>query len=118
GFLYAGAACVVSTLWSVYDLSSALLMDRFHAHWLGDQSVGAALREAQRWLREDIVSGPYLRDVVLPPFLEHLKDEDVRQKCQAAAARYAERYPARPPFASPVHWAAFIATGLSYPLNR
>ena len=116
GFLYAGAACVLSTLWAVYDISSALLMDRFHAEWLGGKSIGAALREAQRWLREDIVSGPYLRDQVLPGLLERLDDEDLRRLCERAADHYARRFPDRPPFASPVHWAPFIATGLAYPL--
>jgi CHAT domain-containing protein len=115
GFLYAGATCVLSTLWAVYDLSSALLMDRFHAEWLGGKSVAAALREAQRWLRDDIVSGPYLRDHVLPPFLARLDDDDLRRLCTRRAAAYAEGFPDRPPFASPVHWAPFIATGVAYP---
>src|SRR5262249_22967344 len=53
GFLYAGAPCVLSTLWPVADLSSALLMARFHEEWdNGRRSVAAALHSAQRWLRE------------------------------------------------------------------
>src|SRR5256885_3654725 len=56
GFLFAGAPCVVSSLWAVYDLSSALVMDRFHQEWLGGRSVGAALREAQRWRSEEHTS--------------------------------------------------------------
>ena len=35
GFLYAGAQCVLCTQWAVYDLSSALLVNRFHQEWLG-----------------------------------------------------------------------------------
>jgi CHAT domain-containing protein len=114
GFLYAGATCVLSTLWAVYDLSSALLMQRFHQEWQGGTSIGAALRRAQRWLRE-IPSGPHLRDAVLPGLLEALEDEDLRQRCRRAADIHAERHPDGPPFASPVHWAPCIATGLAYP---
>lgn len=113
GFLYAGAVCVVSTLWAVHDLSAALLMDRFHAEWQAGKSVAAALREAMRWLREDIRDGLYLMKEVVPAFLESV-DAKLRERCQEAAQIHANRYPDTPPFASPVHWAAFIATGLSY----
>jgi CHAT domain-containing protein len=116
GFLYAGAACVLSTLWAVYDLSTALLIDRFHHEWQGGQSIAAALHAAQRWLRDDIRSGPDLRDRVLPELLADLDDEHLKQECRQRAAYYAEQFPDRPPFAAPVHWAPFIATGLSYPL--
>jgi CHAT domain-containing protein len=115
GFLYAGAACVLSTLWAVYDLSSALLMDRFHHEWHSGKSIAAALHAAQRWLRDDITSGPDLRDRVLPDLLANLDDDHLKRECQRRAEYYAGRYPDRPPFASPVHWAPFIATGLSYP---
>jgi CHAT domain-containing protein len=117
GFLYAGASCVLSTLWAVYDLSSALLMDRFHADWLSGLGVGAALREAQRWLREDIRTGPELRDAVLPNFLRRLPQENLRRECERAAEGYARCHPDTAPFASPAHWAPFVATGLAYPLG-
>jgi CHAT domain-containing protein len=115
GFLYAGATCVLSTLWAVYDLSSALLMDRFHHEWQGDTSIAAALHAAQRWLRE-IKSGPDLRQRVLPQLLATLDDDHLKRECERRADYYAEHYPDSPPFAWPVHWAPFIATGLSYPL--
>jgi CHAT domain-containing protein len=118
GFLYAGAQCVLSTLWPVYDLSSALLMDHFHEVWRGDQGVAAALREAQCWLRDDIRSGKDLQARVLPPFLARLADAGLRSLCAEAGARFAARYPDAPPFASPVHWAPFTATGLAYPMRQ
>jgi CHAT domain-containing protein len=115
GFLYAGAACVVSSLWAVSDLSTTLVMDRFYQEWHGGKSIGAALREAQRWLREDVGSGPYLRDQLLTPeFLDGLNGE-VRKKCLEQGEALARAYPDRPPFASPYHWAAFQAIGLSFP---
>ena len=53
GCLQAGVSAVVGTLWSVYDESTALLMTRFYELILNDrQAPCAALRTAQRWLRE------------------------------------------------------------------
>jgi CHAT domain-containing protein len=113
GFLYAGATCVLSTLWTVYDLSSALLSVRFHQEWLGGQTIAAALHDAQRWLRE-VRDGRHLQQVVLPEVLKGVGDAATRQRCAEAAAKLAAKYPDRPPFASPVHWAPFVATGLAY----
>jgi CHAT domain-containing protein len=117
GFLFAGATCVLSTLWAVYDLSSALLALRFYAQFLAGHRPGAALAEAQRWLR-GIASGVQLRDAVLPELLRRLETDEQRSLCERSAAEYARRFPDRPPFASPVHWAPFTATGLTYPLRR
>ena len=53
---------------------------------------------------------------------ESLSYADVPGFCRSAtlaeikAADYALKCPNRPPFASPAHWAAFIAVGLAYPL--
>src|SRR5947209_13512894 len=52
GFLLAGVPCVISSLWAVPDLSTALLMEQFyHNHLRGGMDFAAALREAQVWLR-------------------------------------------------------------------
>jgi CHAT domain-containing protein len=50
GFLYAGAATLVTTLWDVDDASTADLMTRFYGAMLGPQALppAAALRAAQR----------------------------------------------------------------------
>jgi CHAT domain-containing protein len=50
GFLYAGAARLVTTLWDVDDASTADLMARFYGAMLGPQELppDAALRAAQR----------------------------------------------------------------------
>jgi CHAT domain-containing protein len=114
--LYAGAACVLSTLWAVYDLSTALLIDRFHHEWQGGRSIAAAPHAAQRWLRVDIQSGPDLRDRVLPELLAGLDDDHLKQACRQRAAYCAQHFAGRPPFALPLHWAPFIAIGLSHPL--
>jgi CHAT domain-containing protein len=112
GFLFAGAACVVSTLWSVWDLSSALLSLRFHQSWRAGQAPLAALSSAQRWLRN--LTGRAVRDEALPWLLDLVSQPQHRDLCTAAAQHYAETYPFTAPFESPVHWAPFTAAGLSY----
>jgi CHAT domain-containing protein len=53
GFLLAGVLCVVSILWSVPDLSTTLLMERYYRnHLIGRMDFAASLREAQVWVRE------------------------------------------------------------------
>ena len=54
---------------------------------------------------------------VLPTFLKNVDDATLRERCEEAARVHAARHPNTPPFASPVHWAAFIATGLAYPFH-
>jgi CHAT domain-containing protein len=52
-FARAGFAGVVASLWSVADVSTAMLMERFYRLWREDgMSPASALREAQRWLRD------------------------------------------------------------------
>jgi len=48
GFLYAGAASLLPTLWKVDDASSAELMEMFYQALLSDYSKAAALASAQR----------------------------------------------------------------------
>lgn len=47
GFVAAGAATVVMSLWTVNDESTAELMTDFYAAWRGGASAGSALRQAQ-----------------------------------------------------------------------
>ena len=61
GFMFAGTPRVVVSLWSVSDLSSAELMERFYSRLLGGQaSYLEAMRDAQlSMLREDAWQDPY-----------------------------------------------------------
>lgn len=47
-FMYAGAASLVLSLWSVEDQATACLMEDFYRELLQDSTKGAALRTAQR----------------------------------------------------------------------
>ena len=96
--------------------SDALLMDKFYTEWrAGRRSVAAALREAQRWMREDIPSGRYVRDkLVTPESLGRIADEYVRTSCEYEAEALAYDHPDTPPVAEPAYWAAFTATGWAF----
>ncbi|MGD9525355.1 MAG: CHAT domain-containing protein [Pseudonocardia sp.] len=53
GLLQAGVAGVVASLWAVPDRATAMLMTEFARRWAGGAaSPAAALRGAQRWLRD------------------------------------------------------------------
>lgn len=111
GFLQAGVPAVVGTLWSVNDLSTAMLMFRFYElHMQGDaaaglapQSPARALRLAQRWLRD-------LTNQALYAYYEqHRQMED------AMRLAIRELVKGRPldvrPYADPIYWAAFTFNG-------
>jgi CHAT domain-containing protein/tetratricopeptide (TPR) repeat protein len=59
GFLYAGAATLVQSMWRVEDGSTAQLMDEFYRLLRAGRAKGAALREAQLALLEGGATHPY-----------------------------------------------------------
>jgi CHAT domain-containing protein len=92
GFLQAGASAVVSSLWSVDDYSTAILMGKFYEYLLeGQQPPSEALAAAQKWLSaaNRVELGGYFRS----PRLRQLPgSHDI-------------------PYAHPYYWAAFTFTG-------
>jgi CHAT domain-containing protein len=53
GFLQAGVAGIVGSLWPVPDASTAVLIGRFYHLWRVERIEPVeALRQAQRWLRD------------------------------------------------------------------
>ena len=108
--LQAGFAGVVASLWSVPDLSTAMLMERFYRYWREEAlSPAQALHAAQRWLR-DTTNGEkaeYFRRY--SPELSGLRMPE------AAAAEFFSEVMSRDlgqrDFAPPRWWAAFYLTG-------
>jgi CHAT domain-containing protein len=127
GFLQAGIPQVVGTLWPVNDRSTALLVTRcYEYHLRGDPAIGlppqpvaAALRLAQRWLRDvnNTDLGKYLdahqrlkeqmaRDDERMSWVL-IKDERRRVRQALREGRGDER-----PFADPYFWAPFTFFGV------
>ncbi len=107
GFLQAGAPAVVSTLWTVDDRSTALLMERFYRnHRERGMSLPAALREAQLWLRDATRQevGDYYDAYIHP-----------RMSVAEATEAYVQVMTGGDPqdrlYANPYYWAAFTFSG-------
>ncbi|MUG92859.1 CHAT domain-containing protein [Scytonema sp. UIC 10036] len=111
GFLYAGSSCVVSSLWTVNDKSTAYLMIKFlqnlqEAFTLGqDVSIAVALNQAQKWLRDITWEDLEKWQSSLQP-LDITKDREVRVNRPQS-----ENLTSNKPFESPYYWAAFTAIG-------
>jgi CHAT domain-containing protein len=118
GFLYAGARCVISTLRAINDLSGSLVMAKFHELWDAGRGLAPALalRNAARWLRDEIRSKRQLERDILPALLGNIEDAESLRACDAAWREHSEHLSEEYPFASPVHWAPFIASGLPFSL--
>ncbi len=117
GFLLAGVPCVVSSLWSVPDISTALLMERFYRnHLFGDPdeepesrsplSPTEALHRAQNWLRKVTVGQ-------MRAYLIEAVEKGYMKTHQAIACRrdYDGLSDTTLPFENPYYWAAFVIYG-------
>jgi CHAT domain-containing protein len=104
GFLYAGAASVVSSLWTVSDLSTAFLMVKFYENLLSQTSVTISLNQAQRWLR-DVTKMELLKWISENKFpLNKTLNTNLLRKLNQMSDN--EKL-----FESPFHWAGFCAIG-------
>jgi CHAT domain-containing protein len=111
GFLYAGAPTVYGSLWSVNDLSTALLMVKVYEGLEREgKSKPEALRDAQIWLR-DLTAREALT-------LVRRKEAELSGERMAwadvAPLRRALEWsdPNDCPFAHPYHWAGFQCVGV------
>ncbi len=105
GFIRAGAASIVSSLWVVDDFSTALLMIKFYENLqtLTD-NVPLALNQAQQWFRR-------VTQRELLEWLDGKTDMNAQQK-QKVKQRLEDNYqPEQQPFKQAVFWAAFCAVG-------
>jgi CHAT domain-containing protein len=106
GFLYAGTTNVISTLWAVNVVSTAILMIKFYEIFLSETRppVAVALRESQLWLRDATV-----QDLVDWADGSKLLDSESKERIKK---NYKRSYNDDDrPCQSPVYWAAFCAVG-------
>ena len=108
GMMQAGAQGVIGTLWSVNDMSTAILMARFYKLWrIEGVQPQEALRQSQIWLRDSTTAQK-------KRFFKHLM-EDTRANKDVMKAFYNQigwDNPDGRTFASPFYWAAFSYTGI------
>ncbi|BAZ32840.1 TPR repeat protein [Cylindrospermum sp. NIES-4074] len=99
GFIKAGSAVVISTLWSVEDFSTTLLMIRFYDN-LSSVSIVKALQEAQFWLRNAT------QTELIKWTSEH---EKIEQDYKDIILEELELWfnPEEKPFNQPIDWAGF-----------
>lgn len=112
GFMLAGVPCVVSSLWAVPDLSTALLMERFYGNHLeGGMNFAAALHEAQSWVRE--VGIGEVAEYAEKCYKKSERGDKGKLLTYMMHYRYlAEKNPVLQPFAHPYYWAAFTVNGM------
>lgn len=123
GFLQAGAPSVVGTLWSVEELSAALLVTSFYRFYFGKVSGSEqlsaqprqALRAAQLWLRGLTVAHliPFLEGEAALLGMQLLRGEQPKldqELDQLLIWLLLEEEETRP-FEHPYFWAGFVAVG-------
>ncbi|NJL10080.1 MAG: CHAT domain-containing protein [Calothrix sp. SM1_7_51] len=102
GFLLAGSTNVVSSLWPVNAVATALLMITFYEELQKQPNIAIALNTAQRWLRDTTTQG----------FQERIKTLPVPLLLQKEFGKYFENQGVNiKPFESPYYWSAFCIIG-------
>lgn len=111
GFLLSGASCIVSSLWVVPDLPTALLMKQFyHNHLEQRMDFAESLQNAQIWVRE-LGIGEVVQQIGQ---WYQLARQDERAKIYRLRRYYqvlVKQNPDLQPFKHPYYWAAFVVNG-------
>jgi CHAT domain-containing protein len=125
-FLYAGTPSIVSSLWEVSDLSTALLMSKFYENLsqfprLEEGTVAIALNQAQKWLQnltckdfEQELAKPQYKQAIaqLQQNLSSVEFFELEDAIEVQQQKLQKLDPNYKPFDNPYYWAAFIATGI------
>ncbi|UWU48522.1 CHAT domain-containing protein [Limnospira platensis C1] len=108
GFLYAGAANVICSLWAVNDVSTAILMVKLYEEMQTQPSVALALKQAQEWMRavtkQELTAWLNEQDSAGNPYPKAKLREHLYLDLELPQDR---------PYEDPIHWAAFCAIGIS-----
>jgi len=113
GFMIAGIPCVVSSLWSVPDISTALMMERFYSNLIVEKmDIPLALQDAQLWVRE--LTSKQVADYVEKCYRSGRwegKSKEIIKQYRELYLDMAEKSPDEKPFQHPYYWAAFTVNG-------
>jgi CHAT domain-containing protein len=124
GFLFAGSPSVVSSLWTVSDVSTAFLMIKFYENLTSGGegvSVAIALQTAQQWLRnltcqqfEQELTKPQSQKAIaqLQQKLSPADFFELEDAIEVERKKLKNSNPNHKPFANPYYWAAFVAIGV------
>jgi CHAT domain-containing protein len=106
GFLLAGSTNVVSSLWSVSIISTALLMVRFYEELKEQNNIVLALKTAQIWLRDTSITG--FKQWLQTSSLSFVWQVEISKHFDIIEQNNGENHQ---PFSSPVYWSAFCCIG-------
>lgn len=113
GFMLAGVPCVVSSLWSVLDISTAMLMDRLYSKHIKGMDIPLALQDAQLWIRD--LTSIEVKDYVEKCYRSGKWEGKGKVLIERERKNYftkAKEFPNRKPFQHPFYWAAFTVNGV------
>ena len=109
GLMNAGAATVISSLWSVSDISTCFLMRKMYELINEGTGKAEALREAQLWLKN-----PDNRQEHNEMFKNYGKTEKLYNQNRGFAVQSVDWEEALPDdFHRPYHWGGFICSGVA-----
>lgn len=112
GFMLAGVPCVVSSLWSVPDISTAMLMEQFYSNHIGGMDIPQALQDAQLWVRG--LTSKQVADYIEKCYSSGKWEGKSKEFIEQYRERYlemAKESPDEKPFQHPYYWAAFTVNG-------
>jgi CHAT domain-containing protein len=112
GLLHSGIAGIIASLWTVNDLSTAMLMGQFYENWQGQHlSPPEALRQAQIWLRDTTDEKKF---ALFNEIYQGQRNTPRLAKANAREFRKAVTFtnPAERKYAHPYYWAGFGYMGV------
>ena len=116
GFLCAGARVVISTLWSVDALATALFCLLYYQFREQGSDRPTALQQAQQAMRQPGRKLGKVIDGYFQQAIAQTKQADLRDTLIQMQAEFRSRIrqqPSAPLFDSPFYWAGFVCQGLS-----
>ncbi|MEH1960653.1 MAG: CHAT domain-containing protein [Nostoc sp.] len=111
GFIRAGAANIISSLWAVSDFHTSLLMIKFYEILkTNPYNVALALNTAQQWLRQ-------ATQTQIIEWIQNKINIVTEQKQKIIDVLLQEYKPEQQPFKRPEFWAAFCAISPVYSVS-